>query len=304
LEKKLAEATLLESKKLLSLDEQRQAEQRRKRNEIDEFNRSVTKPKTIVTSIPGAETLKEEKEFYGNVLKTPVPKQDNSAEYQNSILAQIEEKRRLVENEKQINKQVDLDLLNDSLTEHKKRLQDDIEERKRKQQENREFLLEQMATKQVPLAQLGVSEVQFMSHRLLSTAERKGKQKSDAKSRMSEQLDVIEEKQKLKEKEREDERIYAELQKQQTELARKREADEAAARKNKIREDLSKSLTEQMETSQKAKELEKSLKQDANPYLSIGEKHDEHHKNCKRCGNNIVGPLKRGRGSLNFTTKS
>ena len=183
-ERKLAASTYLETKKFTTLEDQKMAEQRRKRLEIDEFNRSLTKPKSLVTSIPGAETLKEEKDFYGHVMKDDnKTKPDNSKDYQNSLLAQMEEKKKLLEREKLQNKQIELELLNESLNEHKKQLQDNIDDKRRKQQENRDFLLEQMATKQVPLSQLGVSEVQFMSHRLVSTAERKVKQKTDAKSR-------------------------------------------------------------------------------------------------------------------------
>ena len=184
-------------------DQSREEEIRRQRKEIEEYNLANSKKgKSIITSISSLDRLPSTPTQDGHIMqsrKAGTPDSVKKKRYYDSLKAQMNEKQKNESEELALQRKIELDLLNQSLSSHAQYVAKQQEDKLRMQQENKDYLLGQMASKG-PVAQLGASEVQFMSKRLVSTAELKQRQKTDAKTRMSVLTEVIESKGKIKDK--------------------------------------------------------------------------------------------------------
>jgi hypothetical protein len=158
-------------------------------------------------------------------------------------------------------------------------------DKKQKQKQMKDYFEDTINGKGMPVAQIGSSEIQFLSNRAVATPDLKKKQKLEAKRRMEQHMELINSKQKMKQEERktDDEEALAEKKKIEEDIRKQQE--EEAAKKAKAQADMADALKSQMAENQKKKQQEQDTLKNSSPYLPIGEHYiEEHEEHCKDCG--------------------
>jgi hypothetical protein len=158
-------------------------------------------------------------------------------------------------------------------------------DKKQKQKQMKDYFEDTINGKGMPVAQIGSSEIQFLSNRAVATPDLKKKQKLEAKRRMEQHMELINSKQKMKQEERQTDEQEALAEKKKMEEDLRRQQEEEAAKKAKVQADMADALKSQMAENQKKKQQEQDILKNSSPYLPIGEHYiEEHEEHCKDCG--------------------